>query len=258
MLKLQRVKRPTELTDKLIAELTEEFKNTEKAVWKDTAIGIAIEDALLLMSHHKCCYCECKLKQESNYLNVEHFFPKTLYTDEVLEWDNLFPCCPFCNSKKGKLDTKKEPILKPDKDNPQEHLALEQYFIVGKDELGIRTIEKVDLNAFSERIAPRRAITENYQALASSLLDNVQTYATRKQPNGMQDRRNRIIETTKFILNKCLPSSVYAAYSATRVLNDTRFYQVIKQLMQQENIWTEELALLEQEAKNCALEYILS
>lgn len=258
MLKIERIEQPVELTEELRLQLTEEFKETDRAVWKDTGIGAAIEQALLEMSHSKCCYCECKLQYESNYLHVEHFYPKAIYKDEVLIWVNLLPCCPSCNTTKGGIDTKTIRLIKPDEEDPRIHLALQSYFLKGKDKLGSDSINKIDLNNFNKRIKPRRVLTEEYQVLASLLLDSAQAYASRSQLNGMQDRKNRIIDSTTFILNKCIPSAIYSAYNATRILNDTQYYHPIKTLLQKQNIWTPELANLEQQAQQCALDYILS
>jgi hypothetical protein len=61
MIKLNLVSPPAALTPALVAQLTQEFINTDKTVWK----GNGIEAALLDMSDNKCCYCECRIDEES-------------------------------------------------------------------------------------------------------------------------------------------------------------------------------------------------
>jgi uncharacterized protein (TIGR02646 family) len=119
MIKLQAVAKPLQLTNEKVKQLTAEYKQSEKAVWKKTYIT----QTLLLMSFDKCCFCETKLNEESKYLEVEHFHPKSLYPDEVVSWTNLLPICKRCNGKKWNHDTKLEPIIHPVKDNPKKIIA---------------------------------------------------------------------------------------------------------------------------------------
>jgi uncharacterized protein (TIGR02646 family) len=74
------------------------------------------------MFHGKCVFCEEYVVAVS-YIHIEHFHPKSIYYEETFEWDNLFPACCKCNISKGDHDTKKEPIVNPEKDDP------EKYFI---------------------------------------------------------------------------------------------------------------------------------
>ena len=40
------------------------------------------------MTHHKCAYSEVVLGENSTYIEINHFYPKSLYPDKVVEWGN--------------------------------------------------------------------------------------------------------------------------------------------------------------------------
>lgn len=87
MIHIVRIEKPKELTDDVVKQKTELYKkDNTKTVWKEKYI----QDALMAMSYHKCCYCECLLDEESKYMEIEHFHDKSSYPDEVVIWDNLF------------------------------------------------------------------------------------------------------------------------------------------------------------------------
>lgn len=151
MISLKAIPKPTELTNKVVQELTARYKKEGSAVWRKKYIT----DALLEMSANKCCYCECKIMEASTYLEVEHFHPKSLYPDEVVAWKNLLPSCKRCNGKKGDHDTKKEPIIHPVRDNPKSHLTWKNYRLYSKTKLGDDTIGVIYLNDRNHLVTTR-------------------------------------------------------------------------------------------------------
>ena len=108
MIELNRVVKPSYLTDEKISELTAEFKASGKSVWNNEQI----KKPLLESSHGKCAYCECDLRKESNYMEVEHFEDKNHNPDKVVIWNNLLPSCKKCNGAKGAHDVISEPIIR--------------------------------------------------------------------------------------------------------------------------------------------------
>lgn len=48
--------------------------------------------------HGKCAYCETKYTE---YTQIEHYRPKSIYYWLAYEWSNLLPSCTKCNTKKG-------------------------------------------------------------------------------------------------------------------------------------------------------------
>ena len=115
MIQIERTPKPLKLTDAVQQELTSEFKkDNSKAVWGKTYI----RKALLDMSNSKCCYCECLVGKGTKEMHVDHFQPKSIYPDLVVQWENLLPSCSQCNKSKSDHDTVQEPIINPTKDNP--------------------------------------------------------------------------------------------------------------------------------------------
>lgn len=72
-----------------------------------------IKRVLFATTHNKCAFCECIPSDGGNYVQVEHFHPKSTYPDECFAWNNFLPCCGICNNNKGTLDTKNVEILNP-------------------------------------------------------------------------------------------------------------------------------------------------
>ncbi|KAA6324001.1 hypothetical protein EZS27_026616 [termite gut metagenome] len=247
MIKLNRTPKPVELTSELQRELTEEFKSTGKSVWNRDFI----KNSLLVFSNNKCCYCETHIKEESKYLEVEHFHHKDTYKDEVLEWDNLLPSCKKCNGTKNNHDTKKEPIIDPSKIDPKKHLKYWRYRIKGSDDLGKLTVSVLNLND-QDRLVKKRfeignAIQEKLEQL-NELADDV--------INGTQtstQRKNRIVNGTKDLMKEGLPDSIYSATSATVILTDPE-YQSLKTKIESLNLWDKGLSQLEIDLAKTALE----
>ena len=61
MIKLIRPDKPSELTPEVEKQLVDEYKETEKSVWRKDYITTP----LLKMSHNKCCYCETMLAHQA-------------------------------------------------------------------------------------------------------------------------------------------------------------------------------------------------
>lgn len=76
----------------------------------------AVKIPLFNCNHQKCSYCEGI--PSGSKLRVDHFFPKKLYPELTLDWDNLLPSCENCNRHKSSHDTNTEPIINPSKIDP--------------------------------------------------------------------------------------------------------------------------------------------
>ncbi|PPD44727.1 MAG: HNH endonuclease [Methylobacter sp.] len=237
MIKLQAIAKPNELTDDVFADLTTEYKNTDNSVWKKGYIT----KALLTMSFGKCCFCETKIDEESKYMEVEHFHPKSLYPDEVVLWINLLPICKRCNGKKSDHDTKLEPIIHPVRDDPKEHLKLKNYRFCKLTELGESTISAVDLNDRQRLVNKRYEIGNKLIEELESLIQSTKDYIT--QP--LTRRRNKITGTLKNLMLEGCKESAYSATAATVILEDDNF-QEIKRLFIMHDLWTEFIELEEQ------------
>ncbi|MGR0329632.1 HNH endonuclease [Bacillus cereus] len=107
MIHLPRPNCPSKLTDEVKTKLTQDFITSGSSVWGKSYI----KSALLEMSHNKCAYCECRLDEESKYMEVEHFLPKDDYPKLVVDWNNLLPSCKRCNGKKEHMTQEKNQLL---------------------------------------------------------------------------------------------------------------------------------------------------
>jgi hypothetical protein len=247
MIKLERAKKPIELTAALQAELTAKFKLTGASVWQLDFI----KRCLLDFSNDKCCYCEANIKEESKYLEVEHFHHKDTYKDEVLEWDNLLPSCKKCNGTKGSHDTKAEPIIDPAMTDPKLHLKYWRYRIKGKDGLGRLTVSVLDLNNSERLVKKRFEIGDAVQSKLEQLNELTDDYVSGTQVSTR--RKNRIINGMKDLMREGLPASIYSATTAAIILTDVEFLS-LKEKLGLLTFWDAELSQLESDLMKVAFE----
>jgi len=134
-----------------------------------------VRAALRAMQHSKCCYCEVGL---DNYMarHVEHWRPKGAVRQDndspevkpgyywlAYQWDNLFLACTLCNSvnkgvrfplrnpaerARSHLDSvlRERPLLlRPDTDDPADHIEWRRDQPRGRSDAGWATIEVIGL-----------------------------------------------------------------------------------------------------------------
>jgi len=156
MIKLNLPQEPPELTAQK-ARLTAEYREKKKAVWSEGAVGETIKRVLCEMTHNKCAYSEAPLETNGSVKHIEHFYPKSIYPERVVEWGNLLPTCATCNAGKGKLDVEKTPIVNPLRDDPKDFLYVEGFRYRACDQKGVgqRTIDVLRLNNLAQFGVPR-------------------------------------------------------------------------------------------------------
>lgn len=246
MIKLERIEKPSRLTEKKQQELTERFKQNNENVWNKSYI----KEKLLEMSHNKCCYCEVKLNSGSRYVEVEHFKPKSKYHESVLEWNNLLPSCKRCNGKKGEHDVESEPIINPTETNPSKHLYIQDYRVYSKTDLGKATIDILYLNDRKHLVTSRFEIGNTIVERLEDILDLLNDYIERV--NNSQRRKNKIIERLQNLMSEAIPTAEFSATSATTVFSQPD-YKEIKEKFKALNWWTSEFIILEEKMKFCSL-----
>ncbi|MCU0393555.1 MAG: hypothetical protein MUE81_20765 [Thermoflexibacter sp.] len=251
MIRLQFVPPPPELTNEVIASLTAIYKDSEKSVWKQSYI----ERDLLKISFSKCCYCECKLNEESKYLEVEHFYPKSLFPDLVVVWDNLLPSCKRCNGNKNNHNTQLEPIIHPIKDNPKDYLILKAYRFYPKNKsmIGKTTIEVIDLNDRERLVKKRFEIGDKLLEQLENLFNDLQDFENQQIDNLRKERRLK--RQLRNLMNECLPQAEYSATTAT-VLLQSEAYLDIKQKFTNLQWWNLEFEQTESQMKAIAFDSV--
>lgn len=250
MIHIHRIAKPAELTEDLCARLTEEYRNTKRAVWNKSFI----RNNLLQMSHSKCCYCEKRIGPGEPDMHVDHFKPKSLYPEEVVEWTNLFPSCPDCNRSKSEHDTIREPIVNPCTEDPHQYFYLKGYrykpIDTDPNSKARITIDILGLNETDKKCTPRYQIANEILQKLERICSEAKECRTEIRTNIR--KRNRITKSCRDILKMCCPDAEYSAFTATDVHTDAE-YRELKQLLQEENCWSEELEALDQLSQTCIL-----
>ncbi len=108
-----------------------------------------VRERLFSCSFGKCAYCE--LIPEGSSLRVEHFHPKSIYPEEILDWSNLLPSCEKCNAYKYTHDTKVDPIINPCETDPSLYFIYDTFRILASPtapnlSLASKTINTCNLN----------------------------------------------------------------------------------------------------------------
>lgn len=247
MIKLRHVSKPAQLTKAEQKKLTALFRKTGEPVWQKKYVKVA----LLKMSNDKCCYCECKLEEESNYFEVEHYLHKAAYPSQVMEWKNLLPSCKRCNGTKNDHDTRKEPIIHPARNKPHKHLVLKDYRILGKTALGIQTEIVVPINDTLKITRLRFDLGERIKDALENLFDQTKEYQEGKKKS--IKKKNSIYRSLRNLLVEGTPEYEYSATHSTMLLNEGN-YSKIRTMFVKNGLWAKELTQLEARVKLCALE----
>lgn len=236
MIKLERNFHPLCLDPERSRQLTDDFKATKSSVWNFDEL----KNALLDTSHGKCAYCECNLRKESKYMEVEHFRDKDSHPDDVVKWSNLLPSCKRCNGSKGSHDVDKEPIVNPYEVDPRDHFTFKLYRLRPKTPIGQESIGVLDLNNSNRAVQVRFEIGEKIQESLASILDILSKYKI----NSATRTKNRLLGSLKGLLKECQPFSDYAATSASVVHSDASYHSIVEELKRL-GLWDEELNVLD-------------
>lgn len=243
MVKIAVLDKPEELTDEYVEIKTKEFIESGKEVWQERFI----KNRLMEMSNNKCCYCECKIDIESNWMTVDHFHPKSKYPKEVLLWENLLPACPRCNNtQKRNHDTINEPIINPTRDDPREHFYFYNYEYQQKpgSMIGGLSCDVLGLNntkIYNERVIMAHNAISVFKTLfykAEELCEQAV-----KTASAIARLRNGII----CLLEEAQPSSPYSAAVANALLEHPDYLE-LKRHLENLNLWTGAIEDLHNEA----------
>lgn len=240
MIKLDLPAKPAQLTSEFQTEQTQRYKASGNSVWNKPWLKQAISE----MAFGKCCYSEIRLGEESKYMEVEHFHPKSRYPDQVMEWGNLLPACKKCNTTKGEHDTRLAPIVNPFIDDPKDYFYFKasQYKAKDNQGKGERTIITLALNDRAHFVMPRYRVET---AIKENLND-------RKIDLDKIRDRSIPIGRIKRLLDQGNRKEEYSAFVSTTILSDTNF-QAIETFLRSQDLWDAELDVLKAELEFCAL-----
>lgn len=148
-----------------------------------------VKAALMSESHSKCIYCESKMKHV-DHGEIEHIKPKSLFPQDIFDWNNLGFVCSVCNNTKSDKHDTSIPIVNPFVDDPSAFLVsigAVMYSKPGSDR-GQFTIQTVDLNRTelverrNDRIKQLHTLLEKANRLPAVLkqavVDEVNSYVS--------------------------------------------------------------------------------
>lgn len=246
MIKLDLPNKPVKLTDELIAELTAKYLSDNDDVWNKTFI----RKSVLEFSYNKCCYTECRLNSESKYMEVDHFFPKVHFPNDVLTWGNLLPSCKKSNTTKGELNTQLYPIINPTIDDPKEHLKIIGFRFYDKSIIGRRTIDYTALNDRQHFVNKRYDIGIKIIEIIEEINQNLADLITDIDNN--HQRITRLVNKYKNLLKEADRKEEFSATVSTTILTDSN-NQIIINILKENNFWDIELEELILELNFCSL-----
>lgn len=251
MIKLSLPPKPNKLTDELQIALTEEYKKTGKVDWNKSSIKF-IKKAISDMSFSKCVYSEVRFGEESKYMEVEHFFCKSLYPDKVLEWGNLLGAIKKCNVVKVNLDVAKEPIINPFEVHPREHLYFQKYRYKAREGsvIGKNTITYTAINDWVHFVKKRAKIGDT----VVQTLEDLEEEMLEIQGNSSTPKRKttRFCNKIKGLFRQGNRKEEYAALVSTVILEEDETPKLIE-FLKQNNLWDEEFEALIAELEFCQL-----
>jgi hypothetical protein cdifQCD-6_19393 len=243
MIKLNLPQEPPELTAQK-ARLTAEYREKKKAVWSEGAVGETIKRVLCEMTHNKCAYSEAPLETNGSVKHIEHFYPKSIYPERVVEWGNLLPTCATCNAGKGKLDVGKTPIVNPLRDDPKDFLYVEGFRYRACDQKGVgqRTIDVLRLNNLAQFGVPRFKAAQYIVEAIERVL---------RQADAIADYllRGEVLQ----LMEEAGPSHPYSAVIATHLLYEDDGLAKLETLLRERGAWDEHLEAAKQTLLSVAM-----
>jgi uncharacterized protein (TIGR02646 family) len=148
-----------------------------------------IKQTLFPSSFFKCAFCEGQ-PQENGNIEVEHFFPKSIYPEKIFSWENLLPACRKCNDAKLTHDPGLEPMINPYDDDPDASFYYTDIMImpVDEDEKAKTTIAVCSLNS-ARLMKPRADFLISLHFFASKLREGLEDLA---QADTLRKRQNKL------------------------------------------------------------------
>lgn len=246
MIKLNRPSEPQVLCDNaadwtrdlmaLVAEYVD-YKSIPRDK-KDAALKFYrhedIKAALKESSFEKCAFCE-GIPDETGFAEVEHFHPKSIYTDKAFEWTNLLYCCKACNNSKLSHDTQNEPIINPYDFDPRDCFTYTDIMIEPKAGPSYAIAQKtIEVCGLSDKrlFSPRAAILTSFRIFEKDIRQALEEFdLARTTPNKARKAANinDALSTIEELTHPRAKLSNYCSY----LLENSSIYQEAKNRLQE-------------------------
>ena len=246
MIKLNRPQKPQILYDNaqawtqgIMALVTKygDYKSIPKTE-KEAALKFyrheEIRTALKESSFGKCAFCE-GIPAETGFAEVEHFHPKSLYTDKAFEWDNLLYSCKACNNSKLSHDTQQEPIINPYDLDPRGCFTYTDIMIQPEagplHAIAEKTIEVCGLSG-KRLISARASILANFRIFEVDLRDALDEFNSVRTAAGKRKKAANISDALHTIEELTLPEARLSGY-CTYMLEHSATYHEARHRLQE-------------------------
>lgn len=185
-----------------------------------------IKSVLFNRATTKCAFCE-SFPTETGFLEVEHFYPKTIYPESTYEWLNLLPSCKRCNLKKSTLDTKSLPIVKPDEEDPADYFTYDHIMMKASDNSldkskAERTIERLELNEY-RLVKPRSELLVSLVGFQNSLEAILKELSNAKQMAKKKRLASKILDSLDQIDELKKSKNKYSGFCKSFIENNAVF-----------------------------------
>ncbi|MEG0434782.1 MAG: hypothetical protein RR510_16775 [Morganella sp. (in: enterobacteria)] len=183
-----------------------------------------IKDALFSTSDNKCAFCECIPEDGGNFIQIEHFYPKSLYPHLCFSWDNFLPSCNKCNLAKSTLDTNITPLVNPYTDEPSQHfhVSLLKLKPLGNSKLGEDTVKELKLNS-SRHIRARRELLADIECLTERIQEKIEDLHASGTDRTRDNCRLALLELVEELDSLMLPSQAYSFFCRQIILIEPEY-----------------------------------
>lgn len=237
MIKLTLPNKPAKLTAELEQELIERFKIDQKdPVWQRKFI----KSAVFKIAYGKCAYSEVKLYQEGKDMQIDHFYPKNIYKDKVVEWGNLLPSLNYCNRSKWNIDLSVVGLINPLVDDPKRHLYFVKGYLYAKSTKGKNTIKCLNLDDMQRLLRPRTLLLREVE----NTLKDLEAWINKDINHFMRRLKEIMLRGTK--------RYAYSAAVSTCILSNDN-YIAYRNYLHTHGLWNLSFRIIEDGLRFCSL-----
>lgn len=218
--------------------IQKEWKLVRETVKSHSSDDI-VKNELFPFSYNKCSYCELK-PAGTNSLEVEHYFPKSIYYQFCYDWDNLLPSCQRCNRRKWNHDTLLDPIVNPSKQNPRIFFETDGLRITVKPtcpdpEIAKRSIQILGLNR-RVIINERSEIFCQFQINIQTLTELLDDYNISSNPRRKRNLAFSMQELAEELNKLSDPHQVLSWFMQSLISNQSEIFSKIVDIISIERI----------------------